>query len=160
MKRGEKSEERVAEKKENLGVKVRKRVLVGKIAGPSTPSPVWRLGPAQGSIIVNKGAPIFSARKLAATLWEIHHFLPLAKMHRGGGGGGPPPPPPLKLRHRRHLHYRDKGVDLPTSLADPFPTSPDQVHFSLFWVFGFVQFPFKFDVLGSFHSFDPSCIWV
>ncbi|RVX04115.1 Uncharacterized protein CK203_015606 [Vitis vinifera] len=130
MKRGEKSEEGIAEKKENLGVKVRKRVLVGKRAGPSTPSPAWRLGPAQDSIIVNKGASIFSARKLAATLWEIHHFLPLAKMHRGGGGGGPLPPPPLKLRHRHHLHYRDKGLDLPTLLADPFPTSPDQ----MFWV--------------------------
>ncbi|CBI34428.3 unnamed protein product, partial [Vitis vinifera] len=47
-------------------------------------------------------------------------------MHRGGGGGGPPPPPPLKLRHRHHLHYRDKGLDLPTLLTDPFPTSPDQ----------------------------------
>lgn len=143
MKRGEKSEEGIAEKKENLGVKLRKRVLVGKRRGPSTPSPAWRLGPLQGSIIENKGAHVLSARKLAATLWEIHHFLPLARMHRGGGGdgGGPPPPPPLKLRQRNYFRYRDKGPELPASLADPLPTSPDQVHFSFFWVFVFAPFP-------------------
>ena len=40
----------------------------------------------------------------------------------------------------------------PLDWVGAFLTSLDQVDFYLFSVFGFVQFPFKFDVLGSFHK--------
>lgn len=99
--------------------------------------------------------PVVSVRKLAAALWELQHYLPLAKMHRGahangggagagGGGGGAgtagaganggPPPRLRNLHHRHHSHHqlhRDKALDLSNFLADNSPTSSDQVFINL-----------------------------
>uniref|UniRef100_A0A5B7AJ52 Uncharacterized protein n=1 Tax=Davidia involucrata TaxID=16924 RepID=A0A5B7AJ52_DAVIN len=122
MKRGEKSGEGPAEKQEKLGEKLKRGVLVGQ----STPVlPSWRLllaasgGAQDQDSIINKVPPPVSARKLAATLWELHHYqyhLPFSKMHHGVTG----PPPRLRRLHHHHL-YKDKGLHLP----DPSPSSPD-----------------------------------
>lgn len=133
MKRGEKSREGPAEKQENLGEKLRRGVLVvGKRGGQHTPVlPPWRLllpppaggggggGDAQDSSFIEVPPPppcLVSARKLAATLWELHHYrFPLSKMHHGV------PVPPPRLRRLHHHHHQHKGLDL----TDPSPSSPD-----------------------------------
>lgn len=79
--------------------------------------------------------PTVSARKLAAALWELHHYkLPLSKMHQGTGI--PPPPRIRRLHHHQHHQhhhqhniYEDKG-DL--QHPDPSPSSPDLVKTALF----------------------------
>ncbi|XP_027183337.1 uncharacterized protein At5g41620-like [Coffea eugenioides] len=67
--------------------------------------------------------PSVSARKLAATLWELHHYkLPLSRMHQGVGIA---PPRIRRLhyhQHHQHHPYDDKG-DL--QHPDPSPSSPD-----------------------------------
>ena len=132
MKRGEKSREEPAEKqekeREKLGEKLRRGVLLGKSGGHDTPVLLsWRLLPAAGDgtrgdahdsyshTIVNKVpsySSLFSARKLAANLWELHQYrLPLSKMHYGGNGLPP------RLRRLHHHHH----------VPDPSPSSPDLV---------------------------------
>lgn len=119
MKRVENIGEGPAEKQENLGGNLKKGALlvVGKRGGHNTPVlPSWRLVQlppansdlgAHDSIIKIAPFPPVSARKLAATLWELHHYnLPIAKMHQGFTA-----PPPGLRRHRR----------------DPSPSSPEQV---------------------------------
>ncbi|KAA8520902.1 hypothetical protein F0562_011575 [Nyssa sinensis] len=125
MRRGEKSGEWPAENQENLGEKLKRRMLVGKRGGHTTPVlPLWRLlaaGGAQDSII--RAPPAVSARKLSAALWELHHYhLPLTKMSHGVYGLPP------RLRHDHPLH-KDKVLDLAsaTILPDPSPSSPDLV---------------------------------
>ncbi|XP_010096454.2 uncharacterized protein At5g41620 [Morus notabilis] len=158
-----------AEKEENLGEKLRRGILVGERGGPCTPVvSSWRLFSLSDPhhTIINQHpfskSAIFdtsdhhhhqtiqqqqqqqpSVRKLAAALWELQHYLPLAKMHRGahvnGGGGagaaanGAPPPRLRNLHHhhhqRHHSHHhlhKDKGLDLSNFLADNSPSSPDQ----------------------------------
>ncbi|KAM6588717.1 hypothetical protein CsatA_011322 [Cannabis sativa] len=143
------SGEGVAEKEENLGEKLRKEViLVGKREGPCITTPVvssWRLFSLSGhqtiikdsSFIISQPpisttfASSVSVRKLGAALWELHHYLPLAKMNRGvhsngGGGGGPP-----RLRHHlhphHHLHRGEKAaLDISNFLGDNSPSSPEQ----------------------------------
>ncbi|KAH7840821.1 hypothetical protein Vadar_022029 [Vaccinium darrowii] len=139
MKRGGKRGEEPAEKQEgeNLGEKLRRGVLlVGKKGrGHHTPViPPWRLLQAAGNgpspaaaidgeqdrtFIINKLPPsLVSARKLAATLWELHQYsLPFSKMHRGVPG----PPPRLRRLNHHHHHNKDKGLEL----HDPSPSSPD-----------------------------------
>lgn len=119
----EKSEAEKKQEEENLGEKLKTGVLlVGKRvrAGPSTPVPAWRLeegGAHDKERITFLPKRSVSARKLAATLWEFQHYLPLSdKMHRGGTG----PPPRL-----RHLH-KDKDLDLPSYLVDLSPNPSDQ----------------------------------
>jgi hypothetical protein len=43
----------------------------------------------------------------------------------GGGGGGDSR---LRRHEKRHHFLKDKGLDLSHFLADPTPTSPDQVY--------------------------------
>ena len=152
-----KSGEEGAEKKENLGEKLRRGVvLVGKRReGPCTTPVVssWRLfSSLSGHQTIIKEDPFLllpysqpainitntaanntvSVRKLAAALWELQQYLPLAKMHRGahsnGGGGAGLPPPRLRHLHPHHHLHKDKGtLDLSNFLADNSPSSPDQV---------------------------------
>ncbi|XP_058100293.1 uncharacterized protein At5g41620-like [Magnolia sinica] len=99
-----------AEKEGILGRKLRRGVLVGKRGGPCTPVPAWKLGGAHDN---NKGGlmiPALSARKLAASLWEIQDLHPLPKMSRGV----------------RSHHHKDKALDLPPHLADPPHSPPEQ----------------------------------
>lgn len=158
MKRVGESGEGGAEKEENLGEKLRRGVLVGKRGGPSTPvvSSWGLLVSAEHGAIINhpvhhqqpqpsSSIAIVSARKLAASLWEFHHYQPLHKMQNRGGahshsnGGGPPP----RLRHLHHHHHlhKDKGLHLSNFLVDNCPSSPEQVH-TLFSDLGILSFGF------------------
>ncbi|KAL3498945.1 hypothetical protein ACH5RR_041677 [Cinchona calisaya] len=68
--------------------------------------------------------PCVSARKLGATLWELHHYkkLPLSKMHHQGGVGSIPPPPRIRrLHHQYHHQHHQHDLQHP----DPSPSSPD-----------------------------------
>ncbi|XP_031281447.1 uncharacterized protein At5g41620-like [Pistacia vera] len=131
MKRVEKSGHGVAEKEENLGEKLRRGVLVAKRGGPSTPTAsTWRLWPsleaqAQAHDSTIKENTHLSARKLAAALWEFHHYFPLSKMHRGVNFNGVSSDSKMR-RHRPHQLYKDKAFDLSHFLADPSPSSPEQ----------------------------------
>ncbi|PIN05107.1 hypothetical protein CDL12_22351 [Handroanthus impetiginosus] len=132
-----KSGEGPAEKRENLGEKLRR---VGKRGGQTTPvASFWRpkelkfleaaAAPHIGEELQDHSkscniqdspfrVPCVSARKLAATLWELHHYkLPLDKMHHGGGG----PLPRLRRLNHQQL-YKDKNGLEP---IDPSPGSPD-----------------------------------
>jgi hypothetical protein len=98
-----KSGEGAAEKEERLREKLKRGVLVGKRVGPFSCTPVrlWKPLPTAHVSIIDKtttnshqeeheeppGPPpllfnnsnctvVVSARKLAAGLWEFHHYLP------------------------------------------------------------------------------------
>lgn len=128
MKREEKSE---AEKEENLGEKLRRGVLVGKRGGPTTPVvSTWRLcHPPEAHDSIIKENSHLSARKLAAALWEFHHYFPISKMHRGVVVNGASDSKMRRRHHRSQHQYKDKGLDLSHFLADPSPSSPEQVMF-------------------------------
>ncbi|XVE57991.1 hypothetical protein DITRI_Ditri04bG0134100 [Diplodiscus trichospermus] len=127
MKREEKSGEGAAEKEENLCEKLSRRVLlVGNRegGGPCTPLPSWKLYHPQAHLHHNNIPPpppaAVSARKLAASLWEFHQYLPhhRPKMHRGINNSN-------GRYHQRHHNnlYKDKGIDFSHFLADPCPSS-------------------------------------
>lgn len=120
MKRVENSGEEPAEKQEKLGEKLRKEaLLVGKRGGHTTPVlPSWRLLQFSSNVAAGDGGynyslvknfPPLSARKLAATLWELDHYNFPVKMHQGVGGSNSRP-----RRHRQQQQH------------DPSPSSPDQ----------------------------------
>ncbi|XP_043695573.1 uncharacterized protein At5g41620-like [Telopea speciosissima] len=115
MEREEKGRDGAAEKQEFLGIKLKRGISVGKRGGTCTPVPIWKLGYAPDSTIKDPITvpPTVSARTLGANLWELQH-LPLSKMNKAG----------LRLRH-----HKDKGLELPTHLADPSysppPAQPD-----------------------------------
>ncbi|OVA05096.1 hypothetical protein BVC80_8943g27 [Macleaya cordata] len=112
-----------AEKKEFFGLKLRPGISVGKKGVPNyhctTPVPTWKLsckGSAQDNHYAIKTLPYtlpstVSARKLGAELWEEIQLVPLTKMRKGG----------VKLRQ-----LREKSLELPTHLADPSNSSPEQ----------------------------------
>ncbi|XP_043715930.1 uncharacterized protein At5g41620-like [Telopea speciosissima] len=110
MEREEKSGDGAAEKQEFLGIKLKRGILVGKRGGPCTPVPTWKFEGAQDTTIKDPLPlpPTVSARKLAANLWELH-YLPLSEMSKGD----------LKLRR-----HKNKGLELPTHLADPSHSPP------------------------------------
>ncbi|KAK4802130.1 hypothetical protein SAY86_000333 [Trapa natans] len=138
MESGEKSGEE-AEKLENLRGKLRRRgvlLVSSRKRGPSTSTPVRLFGFTRELIISPDAAanpPLpppssssssryISARKLAAALWEFHHYFPFSRMHRGAAvsNGGPP--------RLRRLKDKDDGRDFEAAhfMADPSPSSPDQ----------------------------------
>ncbi|KAE8712776.1 Lactoylglutathione lyase / glyoxalase I family protein [Hibiscus syriacus] len=132
MKREEKSEEGLAEKEKNLCEKLSRRVLsVGnrKTEGPCTPLPSWKLYDPQSHLHHNNSLlpppAAVSARKLAASLWEFHQYLPHrphnSKMHRRGVNN-------TNDRYTQRLHHnKNKAIDFSHFLADPCPSSdPDQ----------------------------------
>ncbi|XP_057802714.1 uncharacterized protein At5g41620 [Salvia miltiorrhiza] len=127
-----KSGEETAEKGGILGEKLRR---VGKRGGQTTPvASFWRF--EQLKLLEEEAAPptkqlqdcgrgnpcqipCVSARKLAATLWELHHHKQqLDQMHHGGGGA---PLPRLRRLNQEQL-YKDKSGLEP---LDPSPGSPD-----------------------------------
>ncbi|OMP08548.1 hypothetical protein COLO4_06355 [Corchorus olitorius] len=91
--------------------KLKRGILVGKRAGPSTPSPTWRLESSSQNATTAKDllqiptGPSISARKLCANLWELQSHYPLTNMRRGA--------PKLRLQHSK-----DKGFDPPDSPLD------------------------------------------
>ncbi|XP_023738552.1 uncharacterized protein At5g41620 [Lactuca sativa] len=142
---GEEEEEPPPKKQQNLGEKLRR--IAGKRGGqftPVLPFPVQisnggaqdSVGGAQDRELAveeeeNPGLsltvslpPSASARKLAATFWELHQYrLPFAKMHNGGGGGG------NRRNHRyqqlQHHHHHHLRHHLLEDNHDPSPASPD-----------------------------------
>ena len=116
MERKEKGVEREGEKQEFMVKKLKRGILVGKRAGPSTPSPTWRLefssqnDTTQEFLQLSTG-PSISARKLCANLWELQPHYPLPNMRKGVA----------KLRVH---HFKDKGFDAD---VDPLDTPLDQV---------------------------------
>ncbi|GMI66799.1 hypothetical protein like AT5G41620 [Hibiscus trionum] len=93
-----------------MAKKLKGGILVGKRAGPSTPSPTWRLefssqNATSPEFLKLSNGPSISARKLCANLWELH---PLPTMHK----------PASKLRLH---HFKDKGFD--PSLDQPASAS-------------------------------------
>lgn len=136
MERGKKSGAREAEKEEILGEKLSRGVLLlsRRKGGPSTP---FRLLVFEREPIIspNSANPpsssssyrYISARKLAAALWEFHHYFPLSRMHRGIVSNGVPP----RLRRLKNKDD-DGGGDGFTAAhftVDPSPSSPDQAPF-------------------------------
>lgn len=130
-------EESAEEKKQELKMKVKKLkkggILVGKRAGPSTPSPIWRLEfsslnkPVVREFLSPNNiptAPTVSARKLCATLWEIHpqprhhHRIALAKMPK-------PKSSSLSNRSNRPLHLPTHVLHPPACPPHPHPHRPE-----------------------------------
>ncbi|GER33026.1 hypothetical protein STAS_09132 [Striga asiatica] len=132
----DRSREAPAEKRANLGEKLRR---VGKRGGQQTPvASFWR--PLELELLASAEkfqqdcgtkrdyytkdapfqAPRVSARKLAAALWELHHYKRfLAKMHHGRGGRV------RRLNYHQQPDCKDKGgAERP---LDPSPSSPDLV---------------------------------
>jgi hypothetical protein len=162
MERGGKSGEGGAEKKENLGEKLRRGVLLeGKRGGPSTPVLSWRLwAPLTAHDTIIRSYPFHhpSARKLAAALWEFQQlYFPLSKMHRGVSNAGPGPDSRLR-RHQHHYNKlrKDKGLDLSHFLADNSTSSPDQVLGFFFFLARFEVSDLGFLFFGMFELVDMS----
>ncbi|KAL3499275.1 hypothetical protein ACH5RR_038368 [Cinchona calisaya] len=131
MKRREKSGKWAAEKQENLEEKLKR---VGKRGGHTTPiAPFWRkVERVQDSNfeVSPFQFPYVSARKLAATLWELHHYkLPLlSKMHHHQGVSGSIPPPRIRRLHHHHQHQQHHLYEDKADLQHPdypSPSSPD-----------------------------------
>ncbi|KAM0944463.1 putative protein BRANCHLESS TRICHOME [Dioscorea sansibarensis] len=87
------------EKQEFLGVKLRKRVTLGRKGGPCTPVPNWKLEP--GPSLATAAA--LSARKLGANLWEMQGLSQSPLMSRRGG----------KASRRKDMELADDVPDLP-----------------------------------------------
>lgn len=139
-----------AEKQENLGEKL-KKVLKTR-GGHSTPVIPFsrlhhqeqeKLSAAHDSAFGDApfDLPCLSSRKLAATLWELHHYdLPVSRMPQGVSNAQPPrmrrlqPPRHDHHSHRPHRHlYEDSRMVEP---SDPSPSSPDLVKIESFCSFG------------------------
>ncbi|QHO41938.1 hypothetical protein HN51_007740 [Arachis hypogaea] len=132
MKKGRegKSEGGEAEKVEKLGEKLKRGVLVGKSKGPCTPVPSWKLLWGNNNIIHHHHSlhphhhphsATVSARKLAAALWEFHHYFPIFPMHRANGAAPAAAP---AGRHHYNLH-KDKAPDISNFFPDASTASPD-----------------------------------
>ncbi|KAF3638739.1 putative catalytic [Capsicum annuum] len=134
MKRGAKSGQGTAEKQENLVEKLKK---IGKRGGHTTPViPFLRLqqynyhnnSNNQESVVVVQESdigetpfenPCVSARKLAAILWELHHYnIPFSEMHHHHQGSHVPP---SRIRRIQPYHHHRHHLEHP----DPSPSSPD-----------------------------------
>lgn len=139
MERKEKGVEREGKKQEFMVKKLKRGILVGKRAGPSTPSPTWRLeftSPNEDSKynrnsvvqeFLNIPATAVSARKLCANLWEFQpHQVSLAKMRKGGG-----------------FKHKNKGFHLPTHVVDSPNSPPDPDQVLLFHPFFFSLFKLR-----------------
>ncbi|EYU23395.1 hypothetical protein ABFS82_01G066100 [Erythranthe guttata] len=142
----EQSGERTAQKGENFGEKLRR---VGKRAGQTTPVASFFRYPQELHLSAASAAaaaaaaprsggeelrencsvdfrdapfrnPCFSARKLAAALWELHHYHQVFdKMHHRGAGV---PPPRLRRLNHHQISMDKNGGHEP---LDPSPSSPD-----------------------------------
>lgn len=120
-----KSVEGEAEKKENLGEKLKRGVLVGKSRAPYTPLHSGTIIKDHQTLLNNNNNNNVSARKLAAALWEFNHYFPLFQMHRPLTNGAAA----ADSRHRRRNYTlnKEKAPDISNFLADASPSSPEQV---------------------------------
>lgn len=111
------------------GYRFKRAIVVGKRGGSTTPVPTWRLmgrspspaaSPSQCGSKTGRGAPAapVSARKLAATLWEMNEMpssprgveeATSRKVRKERIAPLPPPPPPRSVR----------SGSLPPHLSDP-----------------------------------------
>ncbi|KAE8697255.1 GDSL esterase/lipase [Hibiscus syriacus] len=91
-----------------MAKKLKGGILVGKRAGPSTPSPTWRLEFSSQNantpefLQLSNGSSV-SARKFCANLWDLHPHYSLPTIHKGAS----------KLRLQ---HFKDKGFDAAADL--------------------------------------------
>lgn len=147
MKRVEKSGEKPAEKGQNFGEKLSR---VAKKGGQTTPvasfsrpqqlknsasiaAPNTKQSQDCTKIETPFPVPCVSARKLAATLWELHHYnLQLDQMHHGTAA----PLPRLRRLNHDQL-YKDKNALEP---LDPSPASIYPVANSIFFFFHLLCF--------------------
>ncbi|KAG4119729.1 hypothetical protein ERO13_D11G098500v2 [Gossypium hirsutum] len=123
MERKEKGVEGEGENQDFMVKKLKGGILVGKRAGPSTPSPIWRLEfPSQNAtnpeFLQLPTGPFVSARKLCANLWELHPHYPLPSTRKGAS------------KHRiHHDKASDTAVDPPaTPLPQPASASSSRRH--------------------------------
>ncbi|KAF8088859.1 hypothetical protein N665_0528s0017 [Sinapis alba] len=118
------------------GYRFKRAIVVGKRGGSTTPVPTWRLmgrspspaaspghAPSQCGSKAGKAAPV-SARKLAATLWEMNEMPSSPREEEAAAAAAltsrkarkeriaPLPPPPLPPRSAR-------SGSLPPHLSDP-----------------------------------------
>lgn len=112
MERKEKGVEGEGENQDFMVKKLKGGILVGKRAGPSTPSPIWRLEfPSQNATNLEflqlPTGPFVSARKLCANLWELHPHYPLPSTRKGASK--------LRIHHDK---ASDTAIDPP---ATPLP---------------------------------------
>ena len=123
--KGKKKVELLKSKKKLKGGMV---LLGGKRAGPSTPSPAWRLvfSPSPN----DKDNPIqefldtttttVSARKLCAKFWETQPQVDLSVSKTNKNLGH-------RRAHLSHRHQDKKAFESRTRLVDPPNSPPDQV---------------------------------
>lgn len=145
----------------------KRAILVGKRGGSTTPVPTWKLmgtgrtpssalramdspkyaASQNGSVLGSKGkqqqAPV-SARKLAATLWEMNE-MPSPRRKDAVGSE--------ERRLRKEARARERAAarsvhsgSLPPHLSDPSHSPVSEVGFCLFWGFCVLMFCF----IGSF----------
>ncbi|KAA3475223.1 Plasma membrane-like protein isoform 1 [Gossypium australe] len=123
MERKEKGVEGEGENQDFMVKKLKGGILVGKRAGPSTPSPIWRLEfPSQNAtnpeFLQLPTGPFVSARKLCANLWELHPHYPLPSTRKGASK--------LRIHHDK---ASDTAVDPPaTPLPQPASASSSRRH--------------------------------
>lgn len=129
MEREEKGVERGGKGKKQQELEGREKfkrgiVLIGKRAGPSTPSSTWRLefsslsGNSSNNPVKEflNTTTSLSARKLCANLWEVQPQLQLS------------PPKMTKNIAPRGARRRHHKANKPLELVDPPNNSPDQVY--------------------------------
>ncbi|KHG24958.1 hypothetical protein F383_05100 [Gossypium arboreum] len=123
MERKEKGVEGEGENQDFMVKKLKGGILVGKRAGPSTPSPIWRLEfPSQNAtnpeFLQLPTGPFVSARKLCANLWELHPHYPLPSTRKGASK--------LRIHHDK---ASDTAIDPPaTPLPQPASASSSRRH--------------------------------
>uniref|UniRef100_A0A5B6ZCH5 Uncharacterized protein n=1 Tax=Davidia involucrata TaxID=16924 RepID=A0A5B6ZCH5_DAVIN len=92
--------------------RLKRALLVGKRGGSSTPVPTWMLGSRPPSCALKSGESVkevsVSARKLAATLWEINevHSPPLNENK-------------IQMRSRERIVKSSKFCSMQSHLSDP-----------------------------------------
>lgn len=129
----------------------KRAILVGKRGGSSTPVPTWKLMSARspGSALRNmespkytpslngakaKHGPPVSARKLAATLWEMNE-IPSPRVKQGLD----------ERRLRKELRARERMArsvhsgSLPPHLSDPSHSPVSEVGLDFVWIFSTIS---------------------
>lgn len=120
----------------------KRAILVGKKSGYTTPAPVWKITTSSPSMAnhhhhhrTSSGSKekeiSVTARKLAATLWEINDLPPSGLKNR-------------TTKHRDRVKDRDRTSNLCRSESDPSYTPFTEVNNITILIFKFHFFCFSF----------------